>query len=157
MEKRMEYLRDTFMRKIIFAKNGCWEYTGRLDPNGYGQFYVPVRSGKTKTMFAHRVAYALFVGKLKKGMFICHKCNNPCCCNPDHLYQGTPKDNVKDMIKAGTRYITWGERSGRHKLSAKQIREIRASNDRQIDLANKYGVRKSTISMIINYKSRQYE
>jgi hypothetical protein len=156
-KQRKGYLIALLMSNVHKKQNGCWLYQGRIH-NGYGVIYLfRNKKDKQESIYAHRLAYMLFVGKIRKDMFICHKCNNPKCCNPEHLYQGTQKDNMQDMVNAHRQYITWGERSGRHKLTTEQIQEIRNSNDRQIDLAMKYNVSKSNINMIVHYKSRCYE
>lgn len=76
--------------------NACWEWQGTRNSGGYGTL-----SGNENGLLAHRVAYEILVGEIPKGMFVCHKCDNPPCCNPSHLFLGTPKDNIRDMIDKG--------------------------------------------------------
>lgn len=80
--------------------DGCWEWLGVKDPNGYGYF-----SSKTLPKRAHRAVWTALKGEITIGLFICHKCNNPSCCNPAHLRPGTPQDNADDRVRLGlTRY-----------------------------------------------------
>lgn len=84
------------LNEKIINEKGCWisPITGS---RGYGQ--VSFRGMKNK--LAHRVSYDTFIGPINKGMFVCHKCDTPACYNPEHLFLGTPKDNVHDGIKKG--------------------------------------------------------
>lgn len=66
------------------------------DAHGYGQ--LNFNGAITK---AHRLSYAAFVGPITGGLFVCHKCDNPKCCNPAHLFLGTQQDNVADMVAKG--------------------------------------------------------
>ena len=75
---------------------GCWNYTGYTNSDGYG--HVVIRGKHYK---ASRISYEHFVGKIPYGLFILHKCDNPSCVNPDHLYAGTQKENVCDMFERG--------------------------------------------------------
>jgi hypothetical protein len=75
---------------------GCWIWRGKTFDRGYGKFSL-----RQKTMKAHRVAYLLFIGEIEDGKHICHKCDNPLCVNPDHLWIGTSKENTHDMIRKG--------------------------------------------------------
>jgi hypothetical protein len=76
---------------------GCWLWTGHR-VFGYGHF-----SMGGKDVRAHRAAWAFYRGAIPNGMFVCHRCDVPACCNPDHLFLGTPKDNCQDMIAKGRR------------------------------------------------------
>lgn len=79
----------------INAETGCWEWVSTFS-KGYGQIRM---SGKY--LYAHRVAYELFKGPITDGLLVCHKCDNPRCVNPEHLFLGTHRDNVVDSINKG--------------------------------------------------------
>ena len=76
--------------------NECWEWTGSRNEQRYGQFWDGVRCIR-----AHRFIWELFIGSIPDGMYICHKCDNPSCCNPEHLFCGTQQDNIDDMYSKG--------------------------------------------------------
>lgn len=92
----------------------CWEWVGSLNSDGYGTFRV----GRDNTFLAHRVAYYLIKGKIG-GHEICHRCDNPKCVNPSHLFSGTHADNTRDMTEKGrgryqgktSKYVGVGRRS----------------------------------------------
>lgn len=87
-----------FYDKFIAGKsNECWEWKGAINNVGYGMF----RENNDKMVTAHRKSYELHKGEIPKGMCICHSCDNPKCVNPDHLWLGTIKDNIDDMIRKG--------------------------------------------------------
>jgi hypothetical protein len=75
---------------------GCWNWTGCLDGHGYG-----VVRHKGKNYLVHRLAYQYWVGKLPGELDCCHKCDNPRCINPDHLFSGSAADNIRDAIAKG--------------------------------------------------------
>lgn len=81
-------------------KTLCWNWKAGKHPYGYGFFYCTI-SEKRSTHQAHRYSYFLYKGKIPAGMYICHHCDNPGCVNPSHLFLGTPKDNMEDMMKKG--------------------------------------------------------
>lgn len=74
----------------------CWNWKNGLTSDGYGKF-----KAKYKTLIASRVAYYLTYGEYDKSLLVCHKCDNPKCCNPKHLFLGTNKDNLQDCAKKG--------------------------------------------------------
>lgn len=75
---------------------GCWEFQGARVKEGYGQIKFDGVNYR-----AHRLSYSLFVGEIPDGMHVLHKCDNPPCCNPDHLFLGTDAANTQDKIEKG--------------------------------------------------------
>jgi len=145
---------ERVMRKcvtsIINAWDGspCLEWTGGCSGDGYGNIRVGSRyEGNAKLYSTHRVAYEHHYGTVPDGLYVCHHCDNPVCCNHLHLFAGTAKDNVKDMHNKG--------RDGVCKLSAEDVRCIRRAIELgfpQLSIAKVYGVRQSAISRIATGK-----
>ena len=130
----------------------CWLWTGGLSPrSGYGKFWFQGR-----TIGAHRASYALYVGPIPEGMIVCHRCDNPQCVRPDHLFLGMPLDNMADMrAKGRQRYrppMICGESIGNHKLTADQVREIRHLLATRAmlkqDIAARFGISRTTLHRI---------
>lgn len=116
--------------------NECWPWTGRLTRDGYGAF------GRKR---AHRVAYWLNGGEID-GKIIRHRCDNPACCNPNHLIAGTHADNVRDRVERG-RSAT-GSRNGRAKLNAKIVERIYADKRAYSVIARIWGIGWTTVETI---------
>ncbi len=136
---------DRFMsRFIIDAKTGCWDWISHKDKDGYG--LLPVNGPAIR---AHRFSYEKYNGKIPDGMIICHKCDNPSCVNPLHLFAGTVKDNCDDMI-AKERDAIIGERNNKAKLTNDDVIYILSSYMPINELAKKFNVHKSTIRRIKN-------
>ena len=130
---------ERFFEKVERKETGCHEWMGCLMPNGYGQFH---KDGKTA--YAHRVAYELAYGETEQQVL--HHCDNRKCVNPDHLFTGTLADNMKDMVEKGRQAA--GDRNGRRKLSSEQIKAIRSEVGLHREIAAKFGVTASLVSMI---------
>lgn len=151
---------DRFWSKV--NKNGpliidtpCWEWTASCDHSGYGQLTVKCRCKKS-----HRVAYEALIGPIPTGVLACHKCDNPKCCNPAHIFLGTDMDNKLDSMKKGRHYkvggippIFFGEKHPNHKLTEQAVIEIKkvytGKYGEQTALGRKYGVDRSTIALVV--------
>lgn len=93
------YPKDIFrFNSYIFKTESCWVWTGTMDVRGYGVISI-CRKGKTIRLYAHRIAFLIKNGDYPlNGKKVCHKCNNPSCVNPSHLYEGTDVDNRRDSF-----------------------------------------------------------
>lgn len=121
----------------------CWIWTGSKHHFGYGEFRF-----RRKLYRAHSISYELFVGPIPQGYGVNHKCDNPACVNPAHLYAGTQKDNMQDVAKR--------MRNGNAKFSQQQIHDIRqriASGETQSSIARSYNVRQGVIHCIAYKKT----
>ena len=142
-------LKKRIMKYIeVDGVNGCWEWTGFIDKSGYGRIKIGGVSER-----AHRASYVCFVGDIPEDRMILHKCDNRSCCNPKHLYAGTPEDNVFDMMERGR----WAkEKKGVTKLLSKEeiisiVGLLDFGTNEQI--AKKFGVKSYIISNIRSGKT----
>lgn len=140
----------TFWSKVDKSNgdDACWLWTGSVRGYGYGQFWFNSRNRPT-----HRISWELAHGEIPDGLLVCHRCDNPICVNPKHLFLGTQQDNIDDKTRKGRQAIgdrngvythpekrpfgernarythpentAHGEAHGRHKLTELQVREIR--------------------------------
>lgn len=132
--------------------DNCWWWIGGKDLDGYGVFRGVV-AGTTFNR-AHRYSYALHTGDLLVGRQACHTCDNPSCVNPEHLFSGTAKDNMDDMIAKGRqRNAPKGELNGHAVLTQAQARAILGDARPYTAIAADYGVTPMTVSDIKNKHS----
>ena len=133
------------------TETGCWLWVGTWDDKGYGKIKM-----HSKRVMAHRLSYSTFKGSIPKGAFICHTCDTPACVNPDHLYAGTPGDNMRDKARRGRATRLPGESNPMCKLTDKQVLDIIADTRKQRDIAKDYGVSQSVVSRYKSGNLRDY-
>lgn len=113
----LEQQKALFLERVkVGGQNDCWIWLKGKDKHGYGNSW---KDGKC--VQAHRLSYKLFTREIPKGLFINHKCHNPSCVNPKHLYAGTPADNSRDMVLAGRSARNAGEKHGNSILKNEQV------------------------------------
>jgi predicted XRE-type DNA-binding protein len=136
---------ERFWSKVVRGlPDECWKWNAARHSDGYGWFVVTDRPEK-----AHRVAYQLAVSEIPNGMWVLHKCDNPLCVNPSHLYLGTVKDNSRDAVERNR--TAHGERSKSSKLKEAEVHEIRRLRKqgvKQSVIAGQFGISQSHISGI---------
>jgi hypothetical protein len=139
---------SVFDGKYVIDNNGCYYWLNGKHRKGYGLLYY-----ENKAYSAHRLSYRLFYGDFNTARFVCHKCDNPSCINPEHLFLGTAKDNSQDMVKK--RRSCFGERQNNGKLKeadVKEIRELLCYGYTQKWLAECYNVDSTNICLINTHK-----
>jgi hypothetical protein len=146
---------DRFWPKVDrgAGPDACWPWTASTT-HGYGQIGVP----GTRPHKAHRVAWELTNGPIPDGLLVCHRCDNPPCCNPAHLFLGTNADNMRDMVakgRAGSRTAA-GDLNPKARLTPEQVQEIRAaiaSGEKFSELARRMGVSWTAVGNIAKGKT----
>lgn len=143
--------------------NGCWNWTASTVFFGYGEIGI----GGKKKKRAHRLSWELHNGKIPADRWVLHKCNNPACVNPDHLYLGTPKDNMQDKKRAGRQNL-WGrkvpgvqgEKNHNAQLTEAKVRQLREEYKKEgvtfSDLERKYGFNHETIRRAVIGQTWKY-
>lgn len=131
----------------------CWNWIGTLNPTmAYGYFYY-----EGKRLRAHRFSFAFHVGPITKGLLVLHKCDNPSCVNPAHLYLGTSQDNSNDKMLRGRDNKEKGVDRWSAKLTENDVRAMRIDYVSHKfgckQLGKKYGVHPSIAWKIVNNKS----
>lgn len=144
---------DRFMQSVDKTDN-CWNWTRGKTGNQqrYGACYLHHKKER-----AHRVAWELFNGEIPDGMCVCHTCDNPLCCNPNHLFLGTHADNMQDKSHKGRTNPVRGDRASWKKLCSSDVLKIRevysTGNYTQRELAKLYRVSQSTILFILQRRN----
>lgn len=138
---KQEQLHGLTLADRILARTSqgpdCWEWTGSLNSTGYGQINI----GNTPRL-VHRVSWATFKGPIPDGMDVLHRCDNPKCVRPDHLFVGTHEMNMADkMAKKRHRFgVSRGVQHGCSVLTEKQVLQIRASTKTPQQIAEQFGI-----------------
>jgi hypothetical protein len=118
---------DLFWAKVR-RTDGCWEWTGARLHSGYGKL-----GRKGRTYVAHRFAWELVNGAIPDGLFACHRCDNRLCVRPDHLFLGTQKDNIADMLSKGRGSLPPGTEARREQNVCSRGHEFTEANTRLYD------------------------
>lgn len=131
--------------------SGCWLWTGTANADGYGAIKL-----RRKALKAHRVSWLLHFGDPKERQVL-HRCDNPSCVNPDHLWLGTHLENMRDKVRKGRSSSMHGASNPRARLTAEQVLELRAlyatGQWRQVDLASRFGLKQPQVSEIVRRTS----
>lgn len=149
-----EKQKAAFFKKQFQAPSGCIEWTGSKNLDGYGTFWA---AGQVRG--AHRVAYTIAFGQVGNGLHVLHRCDNPSCVNPDHLFAGNQSDNMRDMHNKGRKTMPIkfiesakrdksGEKNPHATLSILDVRQIRASEDSNKELSVRFCVTTQNIRLI---------
>ena len=133
----------SLLRNTTENENGCLLWNGYKDRSGYGR----MNRKDYDTTYVHRAVFIEASGGKAEGKVVCHKCDTPSCINPEHLFVGTQKDNVQDMLNK-KRDAHFGERSHRAKLTDDQVMEIKESKETGAILASKYGITRQYANQI---------
>jgi len=135
-----------FFNKVRKTKK-CWIWNGAKTSKGYGRFKI-----KGKLKLSHRISYLIRYGMFDENMFICHKCDNPRCVKPSHLFLGTRSDNMIDCYEKGRLYIGKGNFLKGHKDSAIltdrkviKIKKMIQSGEKLISISKKFKIKYQTI------------
>ncbi len=133
--------------RVARGKPGaCWVWSGARDPFGYGRIGL---TGSRRSTLTHRAAWMVAYGDIPDGQCVCHRCDNPPCCNPGHLFLGSRDDNNKDAKAKGRMrgpYLK-GERHGRHLLTDEAVLAIRSGGLTLHQAMSTFGVKRSAYYM----------
>lgn len=142
-----DYLKGRFLKCCEPQPSGCIHWTGSKNELGYGHVSVGGKSTK-----AHRLAFSLFNGPIPGGLCVCHRCDNPACVNPEHLFLGTKLENTHDMLAKkratdGSKSPT-GTRHPKSKINLAAAIEIYQSTETYRAIRERFGISDALISGI---------
>lgn len=148
---KKQTLEEGYERFVIRNAEGCWGWKGCIPKNpGYGQFRTCM-----KKVRAHIASWQIHFGEIPEGIFVCHKCDNKVCSNPEHLFLGTSKDNSHDAISKGLLPTIGKKRDENHrtKIFSKHFKKIfylHENGINQRDISYFFNVSQTVISNVIS-------
>lgn len=149
-------VKERFWSKVELTEE-CWLWTAGKTTAGYGTFCV--KHGHS--LYAHRLSSVIHDGPLPRNIYVLHRCDNPACVRPEHLFRGTQKDNMQDCVEKGRLnpgYVA-GERNGMSVLTNDQVRELRrayAAGKGCSALAKETGINRSTIKNVVLHPEKYW-
>lgn len=151
MRVSLKTIADVWARIVVTEPTECWLWTGQTDKDGYGRGYFD-----DKKVRIHRLIWTVVNHRQPVGL-VCHTCDNPPCCNPFHLYDGTPTSNALDSVARGRARYTphFGKDNGFSKLDDQSVTDIRwlcASGAVHREVAALFGISKALVSYITTRK-----
>lgn len=154
MPRKPRPIEDRFWEKVdkTTSPNGCWLWTAAVSSAGYGQINQGGQHGTH--IAAHKLSWQLANGPRPEHLCICHRCDNPRCVNPEHLFLGTQKDNIQDALKKGRK--PFGEKHPLARWSEGDIRAMfamRARGATQTEIADHFGTKQPAIQSILSRKA----
>lgn len=135
---------EKFWEKVdVGSINDCWLWKNKY--GRYGKYYIYDELGNRVYISSHKYAWEITNGKVPDGLYVCHKCDNGFCCNPNHLFLGTPLDNIEDCYNKYRALKVIGEGVKQSKLNWDIVDYIRTSNKTNSELATELNVVSGTI------------
>lgn len=135
--------------RSVSGPNGCIVWLGAKSQKGHGRLRIDGRQ-----MWAHRVAYEIVNGPIPEGLFACHRCDNPICINPEHIFLGTIAENNADMVRKGRQ--ARGSGNGQSKLTEWRVMVVRKAVAQGMPIAavaRKLRMSAGTISCAVSGKT----
>lgn len=149
-----EHLIEKFLNGIRKLESGCWACDTAEGGGKYPRVKIDRGNFGSDRMSVHRLSYEHFNGPIPDGMLVCHKCDNPLCCNPDHLFLGDHKDNAVDASQKDR--TNFGEKGTNTRLTENEVIEIYEKHDAGVsasELGRQYGVTYQCIFLIVTGKN----
>lgn len=153
-EKILNTVKNRFYRNVLMPnENGCMEWIGSFRSKKRKLSYGVIHSYKPNHS-AHRLSYEIWYGKIQDGFIVCHKCDNPKCVSPEHLFLGTHKDNSRDMVKKSRNNLDQnGEKNSQYKITDKIKKNIIHDLKNGItgkEISKKYNISEASVTKIKN-------